>query len=168
LTAAIVTITAVAGVAGTAGAEVMSGPQPDLQIRTAYSPSWVGDDVYETDVVSTQQWGHSLHRGERVAFDVKVQNDGPDAPAAFSISGPGTDANYRVKYKLDGVLVTGAVVDGSASTPPLAAQDWSDLRVVVKRRLQADPDASRSLVVTATGAAANTKSDSVLIQAYAV
>lgn len=116
---------------GLAFVPTTSEHQPDGRIRNASGGGDVGDHLY--NIVGDQTVTKTTPRSVVTEHLVKVQNDGPHH-SAFRLSGTHGTSDWKVRYRVRGVDVTPAVVDGSYVTRVLAPGELFRMRVQVKPR----------------------------------
>ncbi len=99
--------------------------RPDAQIRAPWGATF-GNDIYNDTAQhqSLGDWGHH-HR----TFIVRIENDA-SASDTYAVTGDGSTSAFRVRYVLDGTVVTKQVTSGTLSIGPLAPG------AVVKFKLQ--------------------------------
>jgi len=69
-------------------------PQPDLWIKQG--PTWLGDDIYNTDATDQTTAG-TVGSGQTRVFRARLYSDSSEV-GTFWIQGPGGDADWNVQY----------------------------------------------------------------------
>jgi hypothetical protein len=148
---------------GIGGAPVVIVPrQPDNLIKNSNEVLFMGNNVYETNVV-TQAKARPARRGQKKVFHVKIQNDSA-YPDTLTVKGDGAAAGFRVKYfaGITGVKdITTAVTNGTCQFTGVATNESRSIRLEITPATTAAIGSSNSCVVTTRSASDTNKSDSV-------
>lgn len=150
------TLALLAGSAGFAegdeDARSSSKVRPDASIALAKSGGFVGKHVY--NITGRRQTLTAEARpGGRVAFLVKVQNDGA-IPDAIVVGGPKPFPGFRVRYFDGGRPVTRQVAAGTYRVGPLDPGESHTLRLVIEVR-QGTSQATIGFALTLIGSERN-------------
>ena len=91
----------------------------------------IGDDIYNEDA-DGQAKTLKVKPGKRASFDIGIQNDAQLLVDAFTVTGPGSNSKYSVKY-LDGADdITAEVTGAGFETSSLGPGSEQTLTLVVK------------------------------------
>jgi hypothetical protein len=93
---------------------VVTGAQPDVQVRKGTSLPYVGNNVY----APTMQKVKTNVPGNSQTFQFKIENDGPDADTFSVVATPGTPP-ITAKYTVGATDITTALAGGNYTTPEL-------------------------------------------------
>ena len=136
--------------------------RPDGLLRGPGSPTYVGNDVFNT-TGAHQTRTAKARRGSKVVFYAKFQNDGEVADA-FAIKGPGKLGNFVVRYlagATGSTRITSSVVAGTYTTTSVSPSRFRVIRLVVLVPSGATVGTLKTWRVTATSSSDGTKRDSV-------
>lgn len=128
-----------------------SPSQPDMLIRRAADPLYVGNDIYNTTgeaqtVADTAGWDRPAE------YMLKLQNDG-NITDSFLVTGTGGGAGWVVTYydaAEGGADITSQVTGSGYPVGPLAAGNSAEFRAVVSLEPGVPPQTRHDLIVTAT------------------
>lgn len=135
---------------------------PDASIAATVAGYYVGDNVYSTTGAGEVR-SVRVHRGHRVAFYVKVQNDGL-VPASFGLSGRGHRRGISALYYRGATNITAAVLAGTYTTASIPARGYLRIRVVVTVRASS---VSLATLITTARSQSGTPPDAVRIRVRA-
>ncbi len=135
--------------------------RPDAQIKKGATGVVVGKDVYNTTGAGQTRTG-SAPRGGSVTYNVMVQNDAAFAEQ-FRLRGTTSTAAFRVRYyDAAGADITGAVTQGTYTTPAaIAPGAKAKVKVVVTVLNAAPAGAGLTGSLTATSTTHPTVKDKV-------
>jgi hypothetical protein len=136
-------------------------PRPDVQVATAASRRYVGDDVYAVQPLATQKRASPIAGGDSRSFLVLIEND-RSTTDTFTVAG--RDAGrpgYRVQYRYQGAGVSAAVRAGTFTVGPLDPGEHATLQVKVTAGAGVPRGARHRVDVTARSATNPVAADTV-------
>jgi hypothetical protein len=134
--------------------------RPSLMVGRSGSGPYRGRWVVDPAAGSSQTLAARASRGQRVAFVVRVVNDGV-VPDDVVLSGTGDRGGVSVAYRSRGVDVTDRVVAGTFTVSDLPPGSDAFLRVVIEVAAAAKIGAERAWVVAGRSALEPGPSDAV-------
>ena len=138
--------------------------RPDALIALAPFGPYVGDNVYQSALATTQVKSRTVLRGHTGTFFVRVQNDSV-FPDSIKVKGSASSPGFGVRYfnASTNADITAAVTAGTFTYLGVAPGGFGSpvIKVVVSVSPNAAVGAKKNVVVTATSTALATKNDSV-------
>jgi len=138
--------------------------RPDALIALAAVGPYVGDNVYQSPLATTQVKSRTVLRGHTGTFFVRVQNDSI-FPDSIKVKGSASSAGFTVRYfnASTNADITAQVNAGTFTYPSIAPGAFGSpvIKVVVTVSSGTSVGAKKNVIVTATSTALATKTDSV-------
>ncbi len=150
------------GVEGFAAVIVEPSYQPDQQIRPSATPTFTGDNFYNTDGANQTVTGQTPANSP-ASYVFLVQNDG-NTSDTYTITGQSGATGWTVRYydaATGGNEITSMVVGGGYTTSSIAAGGTRQLRLEVEPNASVLTGSTQSILITATSTTDSQKRDAV-------